>query len=225
MTEWTHFTVAPESGRLWRVVFDNPAINLVTPEMLGELPKLIDQMEAASDLRVVVFESANPDYFLDHYDTSRVAETPSAVGAAGYPLVIDTSMRLSRLPVVTIVKIRGRVRGIGSEYVQAMDMRFASERALLGQPETAMGKPARRGRLEHLPLLLGRSRTLEVALSGDDVPAGIAERYGSVNRAVPDGELHLLVDTLAQRIASFDKASIMAVKQQVARHGTVLSTV
>jgi enoyl-CoA hydratase/carnithine racemase len=216
--QWTHFSVTFETKRLWRVTFDNPPINLVTPEMLVELPELIDQMEAAPELRVVVFESANPDYFLNHYDTSRVAETPKGLGVTGYPLVIDTSTRLSRLPVVSIAKIRGRLRGLGNEFTQAMDMRFASQRALLGQPETANGNLPGGGGLEYLPLLLGRARALEVALSADDYPGELAERYGWVNRTVDDSELDGLVDTLARRISSFDKESIAAVKQQINRH-------
>ena len=218
MTEWTHFSVTAESERLWRVEFDNPPINLVTPEMLVELPRLIDQMEAAPHLRVVVFESANPDYFLNHYDTSRVADTPKSLGVTGYPLVVDTNVRLSRVPVVSIAKIRGRLRGVGNEFAQAMDMRFASRLALLGQPETANGNLPGGGGLEHLPLLLGRARALEVALSSDDYPGELAERYGWVNRAVEDGELDALVDTLARRIASFDKESIAAVKHQINRY-------
>jgi enoyl-CoA hydratase/carnithine racemase len=155
VNQWTHFSVTAETDRLWRVTFDNPPINLVTPEMLTELPQLIDQMEAAPELRVVVFESANPDYFLNHYDTSRVAETPKDLGVTGYPLVIDINIRLSRMPVVSIAKIRGRLRGVGNEFTQAMDMRFASRLALLGQPETANGNLPGGGGLEHLPLLLG----------------------------------------------------------------------
>lgn len=218
MKTWTHFSVVAETRRLWRITFDNPPINLVSPETLTELPRLLDQLAAASELRVVVFESANPDYFLNHYDTSRVAETPKELGASGYPLLIDASTRLSRLPVVSIAKIRGRVRGVGSELTQAMDMRFASERALFGQPETANGNLPGGGGLEHLPLLLGRARALEVALSSDDYPGELAERYGWVNRTVPDGELDSLVDDLARRISSFDKESITAVKQQVNRY-------
>ncbi|MGW5491007.1 enoyl-CoA hydratase/isomerase family protein [Streptomyces olivaceoviridis] len=218
MKEWTHFSVTAETRRLWRITFDSPPINLVSPEMIKELPRLVDQMEAASELRVAVFESANPDYFLNHYDTARVAETPKELGASGYPLLIDASTRLSRLPVVSIAKVRGRVRGVGSEMIQAMDMRFASERALFCQPETANGNLPGGGGLEHLPLLLGRARALEVALSSDDYPGELAERYGWVNRTVRDGELDVLVDTLARRIASFDKESIAAVKQRINRY-------
>ncbi|OBI83262.1 enoyl-CoA hydratase/isomerase family protein [Mycobacterium asiaticum] len=218
MSQWTHFSVLVEDSSLWRVTFDSPPINMVTPEILLELPELIDQMTAARELRVVVFESANPDYFLNHYDTSRVAETPKGLGPTGYPLTVDTSIRLSLLPVVSIAKIRGRVRGIGSELTLAMDMRFASERALFGQPETASGNLPGGGGLEHLPRLLGRARALEVALSSDDYPADLAERYGWVNRAVDDNALDSLVDTLARRIASYDKESIAAVKQQINRH-------
>jgi enoyl-CoA hydratase/carnithine racemase len=216
--QWTHFSVTVETGRLWRITFDSPPINLVSPEMISELPELVDKMDAEPELRVAVFESANPDYFLNHYDTSRVAETPKELGASGYPLLIDATTRLSRLPVVSIAKIRGRVRGVGSELAQAMDMRYASERALFCQPETANGNLPGGGGLEHLPLLLGRARALEVALSSDDYPGELAERYGWVNRTVPDGELDALVDTLARRVSSFDKDSIAAVKQQINRY-------
>ncbi|QPP06275.1 enoyl-CoA hydratase/isomerase family protein [Streptomyces bathyalis] len=218
MKPWTHFSVTEETRSLWRVTFDSPPINLVSPEMLIELPELVDKMEAASGLRVAVFESANPDYFLNHYDTSRVAETPKGLGASGHPLLIDASTRLSRLPVVSIAKIRGRVRGVGSELTQAMDMRFASESALFGQPEVANGNLPGGGGLEHLPLLLGRARALEVVLSSDDYAGELAERYGWVNRTVPDSELDLLVDSLARRIASFDKDSITEAKKQVNRY-------
>ncbi|ORA08734.1 enoyl-CoA hydratase [Mycobacterium asiaticum DSM 44297] len=218
MQQWTHFSVHVDDESLWRVTFDSPPINMVTPEILLELPELIDQMTAAPELRVVVFESANPDYFLNHYDTSRVAETPKGLGPTGYPLTVDTSIRLSRLPVVSIAKIRGRVRGIGSELALAMDMRFASEGALFGQPETASGNLPGGGGLEHLPLLLGRARALEVVLSSDDYPAELAERYGWVNRAVADQDLDALVDKLARRIASYDKACIAVVKEQINRH-------
>jgi enoyl-CoA hydratase/carnithine racemase len=215
---WSHFSVIAETERLWRVTFDNPPINLVTPEMLVELPALIGQMEEAPELRVVVFESANPNYFLSHYDTSRVAETPKDLGVTGYPPAIDINIRLSRMPVVSIAKIRGRLRGIGNEFAQAMDMRFASRGALLCQPETANGNLPGGGGLEHLPRLLGRARALEVTLSSDDYPGELAERYGWVNRAVDDSDLDGLVDTLARRIASFDKDSIAAVKQQINRY-------
>jgi enoyl-CoA hydratase/carnithine racemase len=153
-------------------------------------------------LRVSVFESANCDYVLNHYDTSRVTETPKERGASGHPLLIDASTRLSRLPVVSVAKVRGRVRGVGSELIQAMDLRFASERALFCQPETANGNLPGGGGLEHLPRLLGRARALEVALSSDDYSGELAERCGWVNRTVPDGELDVLVDTLARRIGA-----------------------
>ncbi|CAG6398463.1 enoyl-CoA hydratase/isomerase family protein [Streptomyces cocklensis] len=218
MEQWTHFSVTAETKRLWRITFDSPPINLVSPEMLTELPRLVDQMEAASEVLVTVFESANPDYFLNHYDTSRVAETPKELGASGYPLLIDATTRLSRLPVVSIAKIRGRVRGLGSELIQAMDMRFASEGALFCQPEVANGNLPGGGGLEHLPLLLGRARALEVVLSSDDYTSELAERYGWVNRTLPDGELDAFVDALARRVASFDKESIAAVKKQVNRY-------
>ncbi|WP_431946741.1 enoyl-CoA hydratase/isomerase family protein [Actinacidiphila sp. bgisy167] len=217
MQQWAHFSVTAETARLWRITLDSPPINLVSPEMLTDLPQLVDLLQAASELRVAVFESANPEYFLNHYDTSRISETPKEAGAGSYPLLIDATARLSRLPVVSIAKVRGRARGVGCELIQAIDMRFASERALFCQPETANGNLPGGGGLEHLPRLLGRARALEVALSSDDYPSDVAERYGWINRMVPDSDLDAFVDTLARRIASFDKESIAAVKQQINR--------
>jgi enoyl-CoA hydratase/carnithine racemase len=132
----------------------------------------------------------------------------------------DFVLRLSSAPVVSIAKVRGRTRGIGNEFVLACDMRFASrQNALFGNPEVGVGLIPGGGALEWLPRLVGRSRALEIALSGDDFDADIAERYGWVNRTLDDDNLDSFVDTLAGRLASFDREVLAAAKAQINRFG------
>jgi enoyl-CoA hydratase/carnithine racemase len=137
----------------------------------------------------------------------------------------DFVLRLSSMPVVSIAKIRGRTRGIGNEFVLACDMRFASrQNALFGNPEVGVGLVPGGGALEWLPRVVGRSRALEIVLSGDDFDADVAERYGWVNRALDDGDLDSFVDALVRRLASFDREVLAAAKAQVNRFGTPTAT-
>jgi enoyl-CoA hydratase/carnithine racemase len=129
---------------------------------------------------------------------------------------MDTFVRLTKSPVVSIAKIRGCVRGVSSEFVLACDMRFASrENTLLGQPEVGVGVNPGGGGTERLPLLVGRGRALEIVLGANDFDGDTAERYGYVNRALADAELDDFVDVLARRIASFDRRPIAAAKNLI----------
>ena len=123
----------------------------------------------------------------------------TAVGASGLPILMDTFVRLTKSPVVSIAKIRGCVRGVSSEIVLACDMRFAShENTRLGQPEVGVGLHPGGGGAERLPHLVGRGRALEIVLGANDFDGDTAERYGYVNRALPDAELDGFVDALAR---------------------------
>jgi len=167
-------------------------------------------------VKVVVFQSANPDFFIAHLDVSKAAQRPEVLG-----LWRDVVLRLSSMPVVSIAKIRGRTRGIGNEFVLGCDMRFASRQfALFGNPEVGVGLIPGGGALEWLPRVVGRSRALEIVLSGDDFDAEIAERYGWVNRTLDNHELDSFVDSLVQRLASFDRETLAAAKAQINRFGT-----
>jgi enoyl-CoA hydratase/carnithine racemase len=200
----------------WTITFNNPPINMFVPATIFELGALMIDLEADPSVKVVVFESANPDFFIAHLDVAKAVERPEVLG-----LWRHIVMHLSSMPVVSIAKIRGRTRGIGNEFVLACDMRFASrQRALFGNPEVGVGLVPGGGALEWLPRLVGRSRALEIALSGDDFDADIAERYGWVNRTLADDELDSFVDTLVGRLASFDREALGAVKAQVNRFGT-----
>jgi enoyl-CoA hydratase/carnithine racemase len=204
--------------RSWRVTFDNPPINLIDAATIGEFSTLVDELETDEEVRVVVFDSADPDYFIAHFDIARdPAETTSLpAGKTGLPAPLDFTSRLSRVPVITISAIRGRTRGYGSEIVLATDLRFASrERAVLGQPEVGLGLVPGGGAPARLGKLVGRARALEILIAGNDIDADLAERYGYVNRAIDDADLDAFVDAIAARIAAFDKQAIAETKKYV----------
>jgi enoyl-CoA hydratase/carnithine racemase len=212
----THVRVIEETPGYWRVVFDYPPFNIVDATIFQGLQDLLARMDASPSLRVVVFESANPEFYLAHFDlTGKTGNITTAVGPSGLPILMDTFVRLTKSPVVSIAKIRGCVRGVSSEFVLACDMRFASrENTRLGQPEVGVGvHPG--GGTERLPLLVGRGRALEIVLGANDFDGDTAERYGYVNRAFPDTELDGFVYALARRIASFDRGAIAAAKNLV----------
>jgi enoyl-CoA hydratase/carnithine racemase len=204
----------------WTITFNNPPINMFVPSTIVELRALMTELEADPSVKVVVFQSANPDFFIAHLDVAKAAERPETLG-----LWRDFVLRLFSTPVVSIAKVRGRTRGIGNEFVLACDMRFASRQtALFGNPEVGVGLIPGGGALEWLPRLVGRSRALEIVLSGDDFDADIAERYGWVNRTLDDRDLDSFVETLVQRLASFDHEALGAAKAQINRFGTPTAT-
>ena len=220
MTESSaHVRVIEESSTYWRAVFDYPPFNIVDASMFEGLQDLLAKMDGSPSLRVVVFESANPKFYLSHFDlTGKIGNIMTSVGPSGLPVLMDTFARLTQSPVVSIAKIRGCVRGVSSEFVLACDMRFASsENTQLGQPEVAVGLHPGGGGTERLPPLVGRGRALEIILSGNDFDGETAERYGYVNRALPDAELDDFVNALARRIASFDRSAIASAKTLVNR--------
>jgi enoyl-CoA hydratase/carnithine racemase len=193
---------------------------MFVPTTIVELGALMTELEADASVKVVVFESANPDFFIAHLDVSKAAERPGLLD-----LWRDFVLRLSSIPIVSIAKIRGRTRGIGNEFVLACDMRFASRQsAVFGQPEIGVGLVPGGGGLEWLPRVVGRSRALEIVLSGDDFNADIVERYGWVNRTLDDDHLNSFVDTLVRRLASFDREALAAAKAQVNRFGIPTAT-
>ena len=202
----------------WRVTFDIPPVNIFGPSMLGPLNEIISEIETDRDLKVVVFDSAVDGFFLTHYDFLAPLEESARVprGPTGLQALPDMLVRLSRAPVVSICAIRGRATGVGSELALASDMRFASrEKAILSQWEVGAALVPGGGPMARLPRLMGRGRALEILLTGDDINGDIAERYGYVNRSLPDAELDGFVDALARRIAKFDKQAIADIKQLV----------
>lgn len=216
---WNHLRLA-RSPRSWRVTFDHPPINTVTATTIAELAELVDLIEAESELNVVVFDSANPDFFLAHYDTEKDPAKTAAMpaGPTGMHPWLDLMARLSRAPVVSIAAIRGRTRGAGSEFVLACDLRFASrENTLIGQFEVGAGFVPGGGPTARLPRLVGRGRALEILLVADDHDGPRAEQYGYVNRTIADAELDAEVAAIASRLARFDHDAIAGTKAHVDR--------
>jgi enoyl-CoA hydratase/carnithine racemase len=210
--------VTRQSPAYWRVTIDNPPINVMGPQMVREFQDIISGLEADEHVRVVVFDSAVGDYFLNHSDflASLVDLTSLPPGPTGLPPWPDFLVRLTRLPVATIALIRGRATGNGSEITLACDMSFASrEKALISQWEVGVGMVAGGGPMARLPRLIGRNRALEVLLSSEDIRADQAEAYGYINRALPDADLDAFVEALATRIAKFDKWAIAQTKRLV----------
>jgi enoyl-CoA hydratase/carnithine racemase len=207
-------TVRTYPGR-WTITFSNPPINMFVPATIDELAALMSDLESDPSVKVVVFQSAIPDFFVAHLDVAKAAERPGVLD-----LWRDFVLRLSSTPVVSIAKIRGRTRGIGNEFVLACDLRFASRQsATFGNPEVGVGLVPGGGAMEWLPRLIGRSRALEFVLTADDFDADIAERYGWVNRTLDDGELDSFVEALVRRVASFDRQTLAVAKAQINRFG------
>jgi enoyl-CoA hydratase/carnithine racemase len=194
-----------------------PPMNLLGPELLRDLVSLIQRAEGDGTVQVLVFASADPDYFISHVDVTRIAEYRAvAVKLTGEASIALMFHRLSSSRLVTIAQIEGRVRGAGSEFMLACDMRFAARgAAIFGQMEPAVGVIPGGGAVQHLTRLMGRGRALEVMLSAQDYDADLAERYGWINRALPADEIAEFVRSLAQRIAGFPAAGHVAVKDRV----------
>src|SRR3989449_7322272 len=206
------------SPAYWRVTFNPPPLNIFGPETIPQLNDIITALETDEDVTVVVFDSVVKGFFLTHYDFLAKPEDTTSLppGPTGLQPLPDMLVRLSRAPVVSVASIRGRATGVGSELALACDMRFASrEKAILSQFEVGAGIVPGGGRMARLPRLIGRGRALEVLLGADDFPGDLAERYGYVNRSLPDAELDEFVDSLANRIASFDKRVISETKRFV----------
>lgn len=217
-TKSAQLRMTRQSATYWRVTIDNPPINVMGPEMVRQFQEVMNALETDEQVRVVVFDSAVQDYFLNHSDFLAKLEdlTSMPAGPTGLPPWPDFLVRLTRVPVVSIALIRGRATGNGSEITLACDMTFASrEKTILSQWEVGVGMVAGGGPMARLPQLIGRNRALEVLLSSEDLKADQAEAYGYINRALPDAELDAFVEALATRISKFDKWAIANTKRLV----------
>jgi enoyl-CoA hydratase/carnithine racemase len=194
-----------------------PPMNLLGPELVRDLVSLIQRAESDDNLKVLVFRSADPDYFISHVDITRIKEyREEAAKLTGEASIALLFRHLSASRLVTIAQIEGRARGAGNEFVMACDMRFAArESAIFSQIEPAFGLIPGGGGAQYLARIIGRARALEILLSAEDHDAEIAERYGWINRALPADALGDFVGSLARRIASFPAAGIVGVKDRV----------
>ena len=215
---YTRFRLVRSTPTLLRVIFDNPPINLIDPVMVVELHDLLTEIAEDSRVAVVVFDSADPDFFLAHYDIAADPSAFDALPAARTPFHhwADLLIRLSKSPAVTITALRGRARAAGSEFALATDIRFASrERAVLGQFEVGFAAVPGGGPSTRLPGIVGRGRAFEILLGGQDFDGELAERYGYVNRAVPDAEFVGFVNAFAERVSRFDLIALADIKHFV----------
>lgn len=215
---WMHLRVDRRSRSYCRVTFDHPPINTITATTVEELAELVGLIEQDPDLNVVVFDSANPDFYLAHYDVEydRAPTAASPLDRPGSNAWIDLLLRLSRAPVVSIASIRGCACAGGSEFVLACDLRFASrENSVLGQFELGTGVAPGGGLMARLSRLVGRGRALEILLVADDLDASRAEQYGFINRAIADDELDDEIDEIAWRLARFDHEALAGAKSYV----------
>ena len=204
-------------GAVLFVEISAPPMNLEGPELVRDLVSLIQQAEADDTVQVLVFKSSDPDYFISHVDVTRIKKNREpAMKLTGEPSLGLLFRHLSASRLVSIAQIEGRVRGVGSEFILACDMRFAArESAIFGQFEPAFGVIPGAGGAQHLTRLMGRGRALEVMLSAQDYDADLAAAYGWINRALPAEELNGFVRSLALRIAGFPAAGHAVVKERV----------
>ena len=207
-------------GRIITAIVDNPPINLITLELFAELARLSQEVADDRDATVLVLKSANPDFFLAHFDVAAILSFPidrpaerAGPGANTYHAVCE---RFRTMDKATIAQIEGRVGGGGSELAMSFDMRFGVVgKTIINQMEVPLGiLPGGTG-TQRMPRLIGRHRALEVILGGIDLDAATAERWGYLNRALPAGEIGPYVDALARRIASFPPEAVRLAKQSV----------
>lgn len=199
-----------------QVTIDNPPMNLGDHALLADLARFNAEVRTDDTVSVIVFDSADPDYFYAHVDMAdtSVLEQLLQEGALNFIEELHESYRT--LPQVTIAKITGRTRGGGIEFISTFDLRYAAlDKALFSQNEVSLGIFPAGGGSQYLPRLLGRSRALEVIIGADAFDAALAERYGLINRALPADELDGFVERLAQRIASFPPEAVAVAKQAV----------
>jgi enoyl-CoA hydratase/carnithine racemase len=202
-----------------RVTVDSPPLNLMDAPMIGEIIRLIEQLRGDAAVRVVVFDSADRDFFMNHADMNlfvgieRSSVPPKSSQLNPLQIMFEN---LRTLPKATIAILEGRAMGGGTEFLLACDMIFAARgKAVLSLFEVALGGLPGATGTQRLPRVLGRARALEVILGCDDFNADLAERYGYVNRALEPDQLRPFVDRLAHRIASFPPRAVAVAKAAV----------
>jgi len=215
-SDYNCFRITFDAGVAF-VSINHPPINLLDDVLSQEFDRLGRELEADEAVRVVVVQSALPDFFIAHSGLGRVGAASKTVShTRSFRLTQMIGERFRNMPKVTIAKVEGRARGGGSEIALAMDMSFAAlGKAVFSQPEAAVGLVPGGGSTQRLPRLMGRGRALEVLLGCSDLSAELAERYGYINRALPEDELTPFVERLAHRVASFPAHAIAHAKAAV----------
>ncbi|PJJ73613.1 enoyl-CoA hydratase/carnithine racemase [Diaminobutyricimonas aerilata] len=202
------------------VTIDNAPVNVEDARLVADLSRFARVVQSDEGVRVIVFQSANPEFFAAHADNNWMFD-PAGLMALADPEA-DPALnplqqlheRLRNLPQITIAKLRGRLRAGGAEFAMTADMRFAAAgETWLSQPESLMGIFPGGGGTQYLNRLVGRARGLEIALSGELYDSATAERYGWINREIPGQYLDVWVDSIARRIALLPKGVAAAAKE------------
>ncbi len=217
--DYEHLSIATEGRAVWATI-DNPPINLITRELLVDLLRFSERAAADPNSTVVVLQSANPDFFIAHFDVTLLQREPGEAPPRPTELNAFDEMieRFRTMPKATICKIAGRVGGGGSELAMGCDMRFAAlGRAVMNQMEVPIGIIPGGGGTQRLPGLVGHSRAAELILGGLDLDAVTGEAWGYFNRALPPEDLDAYVDGLARRVASFDPDAVRGAKHSLLR--------
>lgn len=218
MTQPSTISLETLAPKIRKVTFTNPPVNVVGADTVARLVEVVDELSRDEAVQVVVFTSSTPGYFFNHADLTQFDDLLGMVAPDATPTWVELVTSLTNAPFISIASIRGRTRGGGNEITLAFDLRYASrEHAVFSQPEVGTGLVPGGGGSDRLPRLIGRDRALEAILTSNDYDAARAEQYGWVTRAVPDAELDDLVDSVATRIASFDKAAVIGAKAQINR--------
>ena len=210
----THLRLTAESPTLWRVTFDNPPVNVIGPDMMRDLKDLLDRAGVQRHRQRRGVRQRRPRLLPRALRPGRRSRSRrSTPKPTGYAAWVDITVRISKLSAVTISAVRGIARGAGSEFALATDIRFASrEKAILGQMEVGFGAVPGGGAAGRLPALVGRGRAFEILLGGADFDGDTAERYGYVNRAIPDAEFVAFVDDYARRVSRWDHRALGEIK-------------
>jgi enoyl-CoA hydratase/carnithine racemase len=204
--------IVQKNGGVWRATLHLPPFNLWGPAFYPALIQLLQDLENDPQVKVIIFDSDIPDFFISHYDLQHAAEIPPE-HIAQWPAML---LKLTTLPVVSIAAIRGRARGVGSEFIMACDVRFGSkEQMVLSQAEVSFSLIPGGGGLELMPRILTRPRALEIVLGSDEFDAVTAEKYGYINRAIPDEDFDAFVNRFANRVAGWDKAALSEAKRLI----------
>jgi enoyl-CoA hydratase/carnithine racemase len=216
--DYPHLTVTVTDG-VAVVLIDNPPVNLMSSALFRSLAKVSVQLSEDDAVRVVVLRSANPEFFIAHFDVGAILDFPvdgealEETELGGFDRMCETYRTMDK---VTIAELRGRVGGGGAELSAACDMRFGdSETFTWNQMEVPLGILPGGGGTQRIPRLIGLGRAMEVVLGADDIDAETAERWGFLNRSVSGAELTAHVDRLAKRIASFPRAAVREAKRSV----------
>ncbi len=217
MDEYGCLEVRAERAVRW-VTIDAPPANVITAELFRDLRAVTAALSADPDVVVAVFESADPEFFMAHFDVEAILSVDTsdrAVASAELNSFGQLCEALRTAPMVSLCKIRGRVGGGGAEIAAAMDMRFGDPSVLLCQMEVPLGILPGGGGTQRIPALVGRGRALEIICGADDIDGQTLEAWGWLNRCLPTARLDVFVDDLARRIGSFPAEAVRQAKASV----------